>query len=431
VKHFILLILLSAFFFSCKKDKDELEPSVTIYSPYLNQSFQVPDTIQVNIKVSDETKLTSVTVVLQDMNNVNAGYAVPVAIQSNSFQFQLDYILDDQHLSTGDYKLAVIASDGSNTEVAGRVIHVTAVPLHTRFFYFATETGSSTVVTRYDSVFTSPQLLNFNDKFLSLEASSWYQRLYIAGEVNAPFNAYSVANHQQNWTLADLGAGFPYFSSLSGDDKRIVLGYFDGRLTQYDFTGNATVNYQTGSSSYYPAFSFQSGNSCYVGMHDNLSAAKEFRRFDRNTGVQLNQYGVPWEVKGMGDKASGEVYVAGNTNSGQAVLNIYYNSTNSFYSPLILPSGTVNCGVGVNGDYFLIAHSNGTLYRYQYSTNSLLSVMPAVNASKMIYNGELNELYLSSGNVFFIYNVLPFSLQLKQSFVHSGNIDDFEVVLNR
>ena len=212
------------FFSACKKDKDEQEPDVTIYSPSINQNYNVLDTIKIHARVSDETKLTSVEVVLQDMNNINVQNAVPIAVQGKDFQFQIDYILYDIHLTSGTYKMAIIASDGTNTEIAGAIINITEYPLAKRYFYFANESGSTTTITRYDSVFSSPNIITYPGKFVGLSSSSWYQRLYVAPEINADFAAYKAYNHQIMWTLPDMGAGNPYVSCVNnGDDKNVFV----------------------------------------------------------------------------------------------------------------------------------------------------------------------------------------------------------------
>lgn len=434
MKHFFLLLLLSVcFLIACKKDKDETEPVISIFSPYYNQNFNVLDTVKIHARVSDETKLTSVQVVLQDMNGVNAQVSSPVQVQGNEFQFTMDYILYETHLESGNYKLCVIASDGTNTETSGIVIYVNAMPLAVKYYYMASEGAASSAITRYDSLLADPQVLNYNARLAGMASSSWYQRLYLAPEQNGNLEAYNCYNHQMTWSVQDLGGGYPYFSVISkGDDKNVFVGYNDGRMMMYNYSGTVYANYQTGSSSYYPAFIYVSGSYVFAAFNDFQSSAKQFRRFDKLNAVQQSVTPTNWQPAGMGDKSSNEFYVAGNDNTGQGVLNIYYTANGGFYSPVNLPAGSVISAIGIDSDYFLIAHSNGTLYRYQYSTASLVPIFSGlVVNNKMQYNSTLNELYLASGNIFYIFNVNPYSLTLKNTFLHSGTIDEFEVVFNK
>lgn len=431
IKILIAVVLLSVCFFSCKKKGDTIYPVITILSPTLNQSYNVYDTAHLNIKVSDETKLVDLRVVLQDMNNSSVLNSISVSIQSNSFQFQLAYILGDIHLNTGNYNLTVFASDGFNTQITAKTIYIVGVPIEKKYFYFAAEVGNTTTITRVDSVLLNAQLINFNGKFVAMKSSSWYQKLFVAGEVNADFNCYGVLNNQLYWHISDMGAGFPYFSSLATNDRNVLVGFMDGRLQQIDNNGNIAVNYQTGVTSYYPTFEFVLDGDCYAGMKDKLSSSRNFIRFNASNGNQIFQSAVNWLPVAMGKKSANEVYIAANTNTNQAVLNVYTTTTNSFYSPQNLPTGSILCGALVDNDYFIIAHSNGNIYRYQYSTNSLISIYTAITPTKMIYNFDFNELYVSAGTNFFIFNVAPYALQLKQSFINSGSIDDFEVVFNK
>ena len=100
--------------FSCKKDVDDKGPEITFNTPLENQTFNVNDYVTVNATVTDNVKISAVSVSLLDADQHFAHITVPLTVSSPSMTVNYQYILDNIHLETGFYYIKISASDGEN-----------------------------------------------------------------------------------------------------------------------------------------------------------------------------------------------------------------------------------------------------------------------------------------------------------------------------
>src|SRR5690606_38881807 len=79
---------------SCKDDKDEMSPRVTIESPYENQNFSAVDTITIFANITDNEQIKSVEVSLVDTEYNSLGVSRTYQVSGSSVSFLTDFILD-------------------------------------------------------------------------------------------------------------------------------------------------------------------------------------------------------------------------------------------------------------------------------------------------------------------------------------------------
>ncbi|MCX6297091.1 MAG: Ig-like domain-containing protein, partial [Bacteroidetes bacterium] len=103
-----LILIISLF--SCKKGTDEKGPIITFNTPTVNQTFNVNDYVTVNATVTDDTKITSVSVSLLDANEHLAHLTIPVSVSSPTMTLNMQYFLDNVHLLSGIYNIEISAS---------------------------------------------------------------------------------------------------------------------------------------------------------------------------------------------------------------------------------------------------------------------------------------------------------------------------------
>src|ERR1700739_2750108 len=94
-----LLLFISFFLVSCKKDKKDTQPpTISFNSPASGQTYKMFDTIVVNAHINDNEHLSSVSVVLTDMNRVPQQEGVNASVPSADFILSMNYILTQFHL---------------------------------------------------------------------------------------------------------------------------------------------------------------------------------------------------------------------------------------------------------------------------------------------------------------------------------------------
>src|ERR1700746_4127123 len=127
-KYFCIFPILLLFLFSCRKEEDISAPKITFSSPVENQVFNVYDHVPVKASVTDNTKLTSISVSLVDASQSLVHITVPVPVSSPSTNVDMQYLLDNIHLESGVYYMLISASDGKNDSHGYLKINIVAVP---------------------------------------------------------------------------------------------------------------------------------------------------------------------------------------------------------------------------------------------------------------------------------------------------------------
>ncbi len=99
------------------------------------------------------------------------------------------------------------------------------------------------------------------------------------------------------------------------------------------------------------------------------------------------------------EKDYGNVFVFGNV-SGQGVIQLFDRINNHLWNPYnySLDTGSILSAVKIDANTYLIAHSNGTIYKYEFQTSSVTSYLTGYSAIKLKYDQLNNELYVVETN---------------------------------
>ena len=124
----IFMIFLFMSFISCDKE-DVLPPILVVNTPLALSNFNVLEYISVQGSASDETNIEYVELKL--LNNDLVSVSNQIVLNSNelNFNFNANILIDDIHLSSGNYFLKVAVSDGKNVTSSYVEILLSAVPL--------------------------------------------------------------------------------------------------------------------------------------------------------------------------------------------------------------------------------------------------------------------------------------------------------------
>ena len=113
---------------SCKDDKDEVPPSISISSPIENTLVEMPDTLIVSARVEDDKKLEFINFGVVNENLTSVGERVSVGSISNPEEFSLSLEVSDLDIESGVHFLEVFASDGENDSREFVELNVIAIP---------------------------------------------------------------------------------------------------------------------------------------------------------------------------------------------------------------------------------------------------------------------------------------------------------------
>ncbi|MEW6470216.1 MAG: hypothetical protein AB1458_14975 [Bacteroidota bacterium] len=393
-----LLLIVSALV-SCKKEEgDGNAPFITIYNPVENQFVNVFDTLIVNADVNDDKNLESVSVTLVNENLVPVQASVAINVNDNFVSFSQAYIIYDIHLVSGVYYIKVSASDGLNTISSYRKINVIAAPRKVMGYYLITNPNvNNMLISSIDTGFSAINpYFNYGGDFSAAAISAYNQELYTSGHYSGSANAVSLTTGGIRWSVPSIPGSDPYFKGIINQDKTTYLAYFNGLVRGFNSNGAIVFNGNI-SAGYYPLKLFK--HAAYI-ICSEKSITGAFRKIivlQGETGAGMQEALMSQDVVEFFTKDSDNVFVFGNS-SGQGVIEIYQVSTNGFWSPHTLVPGVLLSAEQVDSDTYLIGHSNGTVYKYIYSTNSSTPFITGVMARNIEYDDINQEIIITDGS---------------------------------
>lgn len=405
---FIFLFVLG--FYSCKKETTADYPTVTISSPYNQQTFNVFDNITIQAHISEGQTLTSIQVYVANSTNTPVLPTVTVPVTSNTMDINLSYAINDIHLNGGAYYVVVAASNGTNQTTAFRQITITAVPEKRTAIYAITRNSSGLNAWKIDSVFHSSASITVAGDYSSSSVSSYYQQLYIAGYDSGSASAYSLPLGTLAWSIAGIISPTPYFTNVYSYNNTEYISYYSGSIKNFDYHGNLLQTYTT-LYDYYPQQTliwngYLIADEGYVGS----SIEAELTTFYQSSGTLYQFTNLPGPLVSMFGFDNSHIMVFGNANTGSPYAEQYNIAGNIFYTPMTFPSARLLSVAQIDTNNYLLGFDNSTIYHYSYNPANLLPFINGINASCLRYDNLNNEVLVSSGNKVLDYNYSSGSL---------------------
>jgi hypothetical protein len=396
----ILIFLLVVQFFSCKKETDENGPKVNFSSPFDNQNFMVYDNIPVKAYITDETSISSVAVTLVNDAHVPVHRSISVPVSSPSMSMDLSYPLDNVHLESGQYYLMVTASDGKNISHSYQPVTLTGVPRQLKKIFVATAISSaSTNMYVIDSTFSGMILYSsFSGDYLGTSSSSYYQQVFLCGNYTGSFTSKLVADKSTVFNVSPLISSAPYFTAYYSEDKKVYLARFDEVIKGYNNSGNIIFN-GTANPGYYVS-KLGINNGFVIAAEKSKTSSSRLIVSFYSTGTPEQQVAINQDVVSFLEKDDHNVFVFGN-DAGQGKIQLYDRLANSVWDPYpyALAPGTILSAVKIDEDTYLFGHSNGTIYKYQYTSSSLTTYLSGYTAIQLAYDELNNDVYIGEQNV--------------------------------
>lgn len=393
-------IIQIAFFFSCKKKEDDnFGPEVTITSPSENQSYHVFDVIQVNAAVRDESQITSLSISLVDANHGVAIPAFSLPVSSPSMTINTQYALDNIHLETGIYYLLISASDGKNDSHTYLPIYLTAIPkIREKIIVISAANSAQTHLSYIDSTFTAiiPSG-SFGGDFIGSSISSYYQQGYVCGNYTGNFTGINLNDNSIQFNILANPSSNPYFTGFYADGKYTYVARYDGYINGVDYSGNSIFSANSKDGFYTQKFCFNNGY-LIAEEKERFSSLKKIISY-YSTGVAVQECSLNQNVVAFCEKDLQTVFVFGNS-SGQGVIQLFDRTNNNLWNPYnyTLPTGSILSTVKIDENTYLIGHSNGTIYKYEYLSSSLTTYLTGYTAIQLKYDDVMNELCIAEAN---------------------------------
>jgi hypothetical protein len=205
LKNFLKVSFVLTLLTGCVKENTDRIPEINIYSPAINQVFNVSDTILVSGKVWDDKMLASIKVVLTDQSFQPVHKAFYLYPASNNFILDLHYPLDNLNLKGGKHFLQVRAEDGFNFRNFYQEIYLVELPLYLKQVIVLTKPQSSVIhIHRINPDDEIEQIASVTGDYAASEISSEDRQLYIAGKNTLNLLAFDLTEKTIVWQISTI-----------------------------------------------------------------------------------------------------------------------------------------------------------------------------------------------------------------------------------
>lgn len=398
---FFVAFLVNVFLFTaCKKEEDNYGPDVTFNTPADNQFFNVNDAVLVNANIKDQTKIASVIVTLVNENYIPVNDAVSARVNSPQMVLNISYLINNIHLEDGLYYIQIKASDGKNTSNTYRPITIGAVPKVLRKIMLTTTlSSSSTHVLFVDSLLSSiTPYRTFTGDWLGSSVSSYFQQMYVCGNYSGSFTGVKLEDNTVKFAINPLLSPDPYFTAYYSLDKTNYVARYDGYIKGYDNNGNPS--YTAAANTNYYVSKLIINNGIMLAEETSKTGGGKILVSFYSTGAPEQQVAITQDVVTFCEKDDNNVFVFGNL-AGQGVLQLYDRIHNNLWNPYgyALATGAITCAVKIDADTYLIGHSNGTIYKYQYTAGSVTTFLSGYNSVALKYDSLARRVYIAEPNL--------------------------------
>jgi hypothetical protein len=393
---FTLLLILSLLIgiVACKKKDDTQGPSMSIISPSDGSSFSVFDTILVELQVSDNEIVTSVSVTLLD-NGVAVIPTVSRSINQANANVVLALPISNLYLETGQYSLRARATDGKNEENKFISVFVQEEAKRFRGLMAITENAGSVAVYRLDSVFNQSVLHVTAMDLSAASISSYAQQVYIAGGVSGDLLALDINDGSIRWDAPNLGIGtIPYFHFTHIASNILYASNDDGFIRGYNEFGGVVFNADV-LSGYRAGYEWKQDNKLISEQKLITGNDRKLVIYFAGSGAIESEYLIDKSLIAAFQRQGSDALIFGNRN-GDGVIQIFNTDFGPGFEPRTFNGEPLKVVDQLDANNYLIATSSG-LYKYTYSNNNLQMISGNQSILDLQYDLLTGVLYAISG----------------------------------
>ncbi|MDA0882128.1 MAG: hypothetical protein O2984_02345 [Bacteroidetes bacterium] len=429
-----LIFLLSTLLFlsACKKESDEVLPTISYIIPSGNgNQYEFDDDINVRLNVGDDQALKLITVRIEH-NSSNAILGVKSeALSGTSSEVLLIFPFDNIHLPGGTYTIsATVEDEAGNNKSAFREIVIFEVPVERESIGIIQQNGNSLSI---DTLSQNGNFINAwqgNGTYNSSLMGNYYQELLIGEGDLARVKFINTQTWQEE-------SSFQIGSALANDQIRDIafsetrrlyyVAFFDGIIRLYGENGN-----QSGSVdlplNYRPIQMSLNGQTLLVHAEQIGSDNELLVQFNAITGIITQSSNIPGNLLKIVPYE--DEFLLFSEDQGDLMLRSYNGSNgNTTTLPWLVSNQMVHDVIPIDNGFYAVAHADG-VYLYQFGSGAFLSgTNNGVNARSLKFDPVGNVLYALDNSS--LHQISPNSGQLIQSFAVPSGSRDFFIQLNK
>lgn len=396
----ILFALITGLISGCNDDTEDVYPVVLINSPANNAEYNVLDTIRLVIRVDYPKAQVLLKVNLQNQSLVPVAPTLQIDQFATGVETTLYYVINDEELESGSYKLMAEASDGEIYTRNYVTVYVNGIDRVLTHVFVVEETGTNIhQIRRYDTSVQNPLTVDFAGDYAGSDVSSHEQLFFIAGAYFGDLTAYHADDLAVKWTSPITSSSTtPYFTCVQTIGNNVFAGLWEGYNARWNMSGNKGVSTEITSTTY-SALLYNSGKyliSAAVQKSNYLTQWLEVYYIDLGGMLVATISDIQPVV--FAEPTPGSVLILGNNQNGQAYTRTFNPMTGNLGTPpqpFDLPAVEVLAGVAVANTRIALAMENG-IYLYDFQA-ALLPISTQTNVKAIRYESISRTLWCITG----------------------------------
>ncbi|TAH43761.1 MAG: hypothetical protein EYC69_01925 [Bacteroidetes bacterium] len=390
----LAFFIMSSVLYNCKKE-DRQEPLIEILQPASLLSIQASDSIFLEAKVSDDNKLTQVSIQLLDQNQVSVSPSLVYHPQNNRFYINLLYPISNIFLDSGNYLLSIYASDGENTSRKAVEIQINAIPLE-RLKVLALCTPSSSVnVYSLDSALNHSAFSSVSGDYINCSINSRSKKLNILGRSSGDYSIIDAENGSLFNSISGLcPIASPCFEYLQSQNDLNFISYNDGNIKAFDPNGLQKFSIQQ-QGYFRPGASFLTDQYFFAELYYIAQQELRLGTFFYPSGVIRQEFPIDMKIMKMFYRSQDELYLFGHS-SGNAVVETFNRQFNRTFPLRSFGTMKIHSVYELSAHIFYLCTDQG-IWIYRAIQNQFAQIQ-SNSAQAILYDQVYNEFFISERN---------------------------------
>ncbi len=387
-------ILLSAWLLGCTKNKDQLnKPKAEILSPQEFTAYQLPDTLKVRIKASDQNWVTKINVSLLDDAGILVAEPTEILTDNPAIETELDLVMNDTSSAGGPHTIRLTVWNADNqSETDFLKVQLTPVPRILIGYLVTTKTGSAnSTLNMFSPTLQDGQTYNIGGTLTDGVFWSKNQRFnYILGK-QSQYRSYNLKSQLNSLVYSIPNpTGFEFLTALSASNSEVYFTSRETRVLGFNIDNNSFYSYNPIPADYIPTWMQVFNQKLYV-FSETISPPKQFRMqvLDRNFQRILGERIFLTQPVRLENHTDGLILFSNNSDRG--AVSLLDSLQLSYFEARLLPVNVfINDVARINQNLFYLATNHG-IYTYSRNTNTLLPVASFSGDFVSIEYNELND----------------------------------------
>lgn len=369
------LAFFAVLFSACRKEEEDVPPTIALVRPSDGFSFTVPDTLEVELDAYSEGPLDRVLISLLNAQGVPVVPVLSLTPTGNPAHIEVPLPVTNEALASGNYRLVAEARSGEASARAEAEVQITAAPLRLRHVIVLTRPAPDQLgIQRIDSLgelhAVSTVLADLNGADVSSTAGSFFT----IGPYTGPLTAYAADGGATRWARPNSSnAGIPWFTSLDVcADGLLHVGTTDGLLRAYTPANGAVAAIATLANGYRSGRCAVVGDRLLIAQNATAGGQHLLRVCASPGGAFITDHALDLEVVRIDGRTNTQALLFGNRN-GQGVVQERSITGGGGWEPRTW-SSPISAAERLDANAWIVALEDGSIERFTYANAGSLTI---------------------------------------------------------